>query len=241
MDLKGKTVFVTGGAKRVGLAIARAFADRGADLVLHYRRSEAEALAARDDIRRRGVRCEVVRGDFADPAEAEAFAAREAALLAKASVLVNSASVFPRTPLGSVTAAQWREVLSVNVLAPFFLARTVGASLKAAGREGAILNVTDASVLRPYRDHAPYFASKAALANLTKALAWELAPVRVNSVAPGAVLFPDGMGEAERKAIADGVPLRRAGSPEDVAAACVWLAASDYVNGATLAVDGGRT
>lgn len=242
MDLKGKTVLVTGGARRVGRAIALAFAEKGSRLLVHYRGSEKEAAETRSAIETKGADCRLLKGDFAAAGGIESFLDRHGEAVGSASVVVNSASVYTRTPLEEVRRAHWEEFFSVHVLAPFFIARFVGLRLKAARAEGVVINVTDSGLRRPYRHYAPYFASKAALENLTRSLARELEPtVRVNSVAPGAVLFPEAYSEAEKTAVIAQVPLKRAGTPADIAAACVFIAENDYLNGAAFAVDGGRS
>ncbi len=243
MDLKGKTVLVTGGAKRIGRVIAAAFAKKGAHILLHYRSSAAEAEEAKREILSLSVSCELVRADLAQKSEIDALFKAHAKSLAAVSVLVNSASVFYATPLESVNEKHWKEFLSTNLEGPFYLSREIGLGLVKAGRDGVIVNITDWTTLaRPYKDHAPYLASKAGLEMLTRALAVELAPrVRVNAVAPGAMLFPESYTEEEKKAVTRAIPLGRPGKPEDIAEACVFLAESDYLDGITLAVDGGRS
>lgn len=253
MDLKGRTVLVTGAAKRIGKSIALAFAQKGADILLHYNHSAGEAEDTRKEILKLGVTCRLVKADLGKPSGPDEFFKNAGALLDRVSVLVNSASVFHETPLEKVSRGDWDQNLSLHLIAPFELARRIGLRIKAADESpsgptarraggGVIVNITDSSILRPYRGHAPYLASKAALANLTKTLAVELSPhVRVNSVAPGAILFPDGYSEEEKAKIVAGIPMKRAGRPENVADACVFLAEADYVNGISLNVDGGRT
>ena len=242
MELKGKTVLITGAAKRIGRAVALAFAQKGADILLHFYRSPAEAEETRKEILKFGVACHLVKADLGKASGSDELFKSAGPHLDRVSVLVNSASTFRETPVESVSRADWDQNLSLHLIAPFELARRIGLRIKAAGEPGVIVNITDSSVLRPYRGHVPYLASKAALANLTKTLAVELSPhVRVNSVAPGAVLFPDGYSEEEKAKIVAGIPMKRAGRPEDVAQACVFMAEADYVNGTSLSVDGGRT
>jgi len=242
MDLKGSTVFVTGAAKRIGKAIALAFAERGARLVVHYHTSEQEAGEVCDQICALGApEPLLICADLSDPAEIDLLFERNPEI-GDISVLINSASIFYKTPIKEATPRNWSDFMSTNVMGPFYLARTIGLRLKEQKRDGLIVNLTDRSAKRPYADYAPYCASKAALENVTRSLAEELAPtVRVNSVAPGAILFPENYGQAEKDAILKAVPLGRAGKPEDIAAACLFLAESDYVNGTTITVDGGRS
>lgn len=160
----------------------------------------------------------------------------------RADVLVNSASVFPRATLASVTPGAWREIFDVNALAPLLIARALAADAAQARRPLCIVNISDLYARRPDVVHAAYCASKAALESITRALAVEFAPhVRANAVAPGAVLFPEEADEERRARIVTRVPLRRAGAPEDVANACVFLAEADYVNASLLPVDGGAS
>jgi len=237
MELRNRRALVTGAAVRVGREIALELARAGADLVVHYRSSEVPARATAEEIRALGVACDLVRGDLADPADLE----RVATQCAGVDVLVNSASIFPRTPLADVTIEEWDGIHAANLRAPFFLARTIGLAMKERGR-GVIVNITDWSAERPYTGYLPYCASKAGLVALSKGLARALAPeVRVNAVAPGPVMLPEDMSEAEREVVLRRTPLQREGSPEDVARAVRFLVeTADFTTGASLAVDGGR-
>lgn len=233
---------VTGGGKRVGAVIARTLHAAGYDLALHCRHSvaEAEALAAELE-RRRADSTVVLQADLSDP---DAPAALVDTLLAQAGrldALVNNASAFFPTPVGSATLAQWDELFASNARAPFFLAQAAAPALRAA--RGAIVNLVDIYAERALADHPIYCMAKAALAAMTRALALDLAPeVRVNGVAPGAVLWPgDGKPYADQEALLARTPLRRSGSPEDVAGAVLWLVRdAPFVTGQVLAVDGGR-
>ncbi|MEN8151907.1 MAG: SDR family NAD(P)-dependent oxidoreductase, partial [Planctomycetota bacterium] len=162
MELTNRRALVTGAAVRVGREIALELARAGTDLVVHYRTSEDAAEATAEEIRALGVACDLVRADLADPVDLERVAAAGSGV----DVLVNSASIFPRTPLGSVTLEQWDEVIAANLRAPFFLAQAIGVGMKSRG-EGVIVNITDWCAERPYRGYLPYGASKAGLAALT--------------------------------------------------------------------------
>lgn len=242
MELKGRTALVTGGARRIGKAIALAFAKEGCQILLHYHKSEKEAAETQAEIRNLGAACDLFCADLSKRGEIESLLQREEKVFSKVSILINSASVFHKTPIEKVSVDEWHEFTATNLVGPFLLSRFVGLKLKDSQREGLIINVTDASVVRPIRNHVAYCVSKAALANLTRSLALEMAPhVRVNSVAPGAILFPPSYTDEEKQKILNQVPLKRTGEPRDVADACVFLGRADYVNGITLAVDGGRT
>jgi len=237
MDLVGAKVLVTGAALRVGRAIALEMARAGADLFVHFKSSEEAALRTAEEIRDLGVRADLTRGDLGVAEEA----LRVAGECEAADVLVNSASIFPRTPFGTVTTEAWDEIFDVNLRGPFLLSQVIGAAMRKRGR-GAIVNITDWSADRPYKGYLPYCVSKAALATLTAGLARTLAPeVRVNAVAPGPVMLPENMDEADRAKIIGTTPLGREGSPEDVARAVRFLVEdAAFSTGAVLTVDGGR-
>jgi pteridine reductase len=241
MELKGRVALVTGGAKRVGRAIARAAAERGAAVAITYRSSADEAEAAVREFQSLGVRACGVRCDQRRPGDVAAGVARVEEALGPVDVLVNNAAIFRKTPFERASLEDWDEHLEVNLRGPWLFARAVGPGMKARGG-GVILNLIDVSVERPYRGYLPYTISKAGLAAMTEGLAAALAPeVRVNGIAPGTVMWAEGFTEAQRQAVVDRTPLGRIGSPEDVAAAAMFLIeGSDYVTGAILPVDGGR-
>ena len=234
--------FVTGAARRIGATIARTLHAAGYDLALHCRNScdELDALAAALE-RERGESTVTLQADLADadclPELVDAALAR----FGRLDALVNNASAFQPTPIGTITPAQWDDLFAANARAPLFLAQAAAPHLAARG--GAIVNLIDIHADRPLREHAVYCMAKAALAMATRSLALELAPdVRVNGVAPGAVLWPEaGKDEAERAHLVARTPLARIGTPADVAGAVLWLLRdAPYVTGEILRVDGGR-
>jgi pteridine reductase len=242
-SLDGHWALVTGAARRVGASIARALHGAGAGVAIHYRGSAApaEALAAELNARRAGSAF-TVQADLLDCARLEAMVAEVVGRTGRLDVLVNNASSFYPTPLGAVTAAQWEDLVGTNLRAPLFLAQAAAPHLKAAG--GVIINLIDIHAVRPLKDHPVYGAAKAGLAMLTRCLARDLAPaVRVNGVAPGAVLWPDdGIADSTRDSIIRQIPLKRAGSPEDIAGCVLYLVRdAGYVTGQILVVDGGRS
>ena len=240
MELAGKTALVTGGAKRVGKAIALELAKKGAHIALHYHGSEKDALATAVEIRSLGVECFPVKANLDSAAEITRMAADTEKRFKKIDILVNSASLYFKTPLENASEADWDRLMSVNLKAPFLLSVELGHRMKKEG--GVIVNIADWSGFRPYKDFAAYCASKGGLLTLTKSLARDLAPkVRVNAVAPGPVLPPPDMDDAEKEAIAKTTALGRWGSPIDIANAVVFLSENDYVNGIVLVVDGGRS
>lgn len=236
MELGNCRALVTGAALRVGREILLELARGGADVFLHYRSSREAAESVAEEVRDLGGAVTLVRGDLGAAGEAE----RVARECESADVLVNSASIFPRTPLGTVTAGTFDEILAVNLRGPFLLAQSIGLAMKRRGR-GVVVNIADWAGYRPYAGYLPYCVSKAGLLAMNAGLARALAPeVRVNAVAPGPVMLPPDMDDAERAEVLAKTPLRREGSPADVARAVRFLVESDFVTGAVLTVDGGR-
>lgn len=243
-------VLITGAARRVGLATARAFAAAGCDLTLTYNRSREEAERAAAAIRQAGaVRIDLHQLDLADLKAVETFAA---SIRGRVDVLVHNASIYEPTPLSSLTVEQAERAYRVNALAPLLLSKSLaprlGASPLAGG--GSIVAMCDIHALGehglPRKDFAAYAMSKAALAEMVRSLARELAPkVRVNGVAPGVVAFPEFGHESEREmqeSYLKRVPLGRSGTPEDAAETIRWLALeATYITGQIIRLDGGRS
>jgi pteridine reductase len=242
IPLTDKVVLVTGAARRVGAVIAAAFHAEGARVAVHYRRSraDAEALVARLEAARPGS-ARAIPADLADVTACERLPGTVVRAFGRLDVLVNNASSFYPTPVGSITPDQFDDLVGSNLRAPLFLAQAAAPEL--AKREGLILNIADIHGLRPLGGHAVYSAAKAALVMLTRSLARELGPaIRVNAVAPGPVLWPEqGVDAALRERILSRTALKRAGMPEDVARAALFFAKdAPFVTGEVLAVDGGR-
>jgi pteridine reductase len=242
--MQDRAVLVTGGARRIGAAIARCLHAAGARVVLHCHRSRAEADALCAELNeKRSHSCAVVQGDLLDTAGIARIVRAGAAAFGRLDGLVNNASSFYPTPFGTIGEREWEDLLGTNLRAPLFLAQAAAAPLRAA--RGAIVNVVDIHAERPLKDFAVYSAAKAGLTGLTRALALELAPeVRVNGVAPGAILWPDDgrhFDPAERSRITSQTPLARTGNPDDIAGAVKYfLFEAPFVTGQVLAVDGGR-
>ena len=232
---------MTGAAKRVGRVIALELAGRGMNVVVHYHTSAEAAAATVRELEGLGVRACALGADLARTAEVQRLAAEAETRSGGLAVLANSASNYLRVPFERLTEEAWDASLDTNLKAPFLLAWHVGRAMQARG-SGHIVNLADWAGERPYRDYLPYCVSKAGVIGLTKALAKELAPeVQVNAVAPGPVMPPDGMPVAEREAIARATPLRRLGTPEDVARCVRFLVEeASFSTGATFYVDGGR-
>jgi pteridine reductase len=241
--LEGRVALVTGAAQRVGAEVVRVLHGAGASVALHFRRSRepAEALASELNAARPGS-VALFQADLLAPGRAARLIDKVVGALGRLDVLVNNASTFYPTPVGSVSEEQWDDLLGTNLRVPFFLTQAAAPHLSAA--RGAVVNLTDIHGVRPLRGHLVYSVAKAGLAMLTRALARELGPeVRVNAVAPGAILWPDsGMDEVTRQRILSRTALKRQGDPRDVAGAVLYLVRdAGYVTGQVLVVDGGRT
>ena len=237
--LDGQVALVTGAGRRVGRAIALALGAAGAKVAVHHHESAAgadETLAAIVAAGGEGARFAAdLRGDDAAARLMDAVTAR----FGRIDLLVNSAASMRRTPLVSVTPAEWDDVFALNLRAPFFLSLAAARAMGLAG--GAIVNISDHMGFESWPQFVPHGIAKAAVADMTRALAGALAPrVRVNAVAPGTVLAPAGWPAAEQAKAAAATPLRRLGTPEDVAGAVLYFATAPYVTGETLFVDGGR-
>ena len=242
-SLAGRWALVTGAGRRIGAAIAAGLHGAGANVVVHYFQSgeAAEALVA-DLNSARAESALAVQADLTDSAALPLLLADVTATTGRLDVLVNNASSFYPTPLGSITEEQWDDLLGSNLKAPLFLCQAALPHLKES--QGVIINIVDVHSQRPLKNHPLYGAAKAGLAMLTRSLARDLGPeIRVNGVSPGAILWPEtGMSEQIQKNIIAKTALKRAGRPEDVAAAVLYLVRdAPYVTGQILAVDGGRS
>jgi NAD(P)-dependent dehydrogenase (short-subunit alcohol dehydrogenase family) len=239
--LTGKVALVTGGAVRVGRAIALALAREGADVAIGYLRSAPAAARTVRELESLGVRAVALRADLAKPAEARRLVATAARTLGGLDLLVNNAALFFRTPLLTTTPAQFDRLMAVNLRAAFFCAQ---AAARAMGRRGGrIINIADVGAVRAWPGYIPYGVSKAGVAMLTKGLAAALAPaIQVNAVGPGVVLLPEGFPRASQKNIAARIPMGRHGTPDDVAdAVCFFATCPRYITGQLLFVDGGAS
>jgi pteridine reductase len=242
-SLAGRSALVTGGARRIGAAIARRLHAAGAAVLIHYRDSDADAARLEAELNSLRPKSAVrVKADLLAPIAPRALVAAASDAFGRLDVLVNNASSFFPVALGAIEASHWEELVGSNLRAPLFIAQAAAAEL--ARREGAIVNIVDIHAERPLKGYPLYSVAKAGLAALTRSLALELAPgVRVNGVAPGAIAWPeDGQfPPAERERIVATTPLQRIGSPEDIAEAVHFLACARFVTGQILAVDGGRS
>ncbi len=237
--LKGKVALVTGAGQRVGQAIALALGAEGMRVAVHHRASAAGAKRTASALRGLGVEASLFAADLRDAEAPDRLVGEVASAFGSLDVLVNSAAIMRRVSLDAVTPADWDETFAINARAPFFLAL---AAARAMGkRGGAIVNIADHLAHESWPMLVPHAASKGALETITRQLAAQLAPrVRVNAVVPGAVLPPEDWPDTARKKFEAGTPLKRLGSPDDVAQAVVYLASAPYVTGTLLFVDGGR-
>ncbi|GIX35478.1 MAG: pteridine reductase [Lysobacteraceae bacterium] len=233
---------ITGAARRIGAEIARTLHGRGFDLALHHRRSDqdmADLVAELEASRARS--CLILKAELGETERLPDLVAGTVARFGRLDALVNNASAFYPTPVGAITPAHWDELFAANARAPLFLAQAAAPHL--AAREGCIVNLVDLYALRPLPGHAVYCMAKAALLAMTRALALDLGPaVRVNAVAPGAVLWPDaGKPPEDRRRLIAATALKRMGQPRDVAEAVRWLIEdARYCTGEVIHVDGGR-
>ena len=242
-DLQGKTALVTGAARRIGAAIARRLHAAGANLLLHYRGAEADAIALENELNAARAKSALkVKADLLAPIAPRALVSAALERFGALDLLVNNASAFYPTALGAIELGHWEELIGSNLRAPLFIAQEAAPQL--AKSRGAIVNLADIHAERPLKGYPVYSIAKAGLVALTRALALELAPeVRVNAVAPGAIAWPeDGQFDPpERGRILATTPLARLGSPEEIARAVHFLATAPFVTGQVLAVDGGRS
>lgn len=242
MNLDGSVALVTGSAKRVGRAIALELASGGCDLGVHYHNSEHEAAQVVRRIENLGRRACLIKGDLAKPESWGRIVSDCVEAFGRLDVLVNNAAVFGAMRLADFDAAVWERTMRVNLTAVTGMCHHAAEHLRAGG-DGCIVNLCDVAADRPFRKHLAYSCSKAGVAALTRALAVELAPeIRVNAVSPGIAGFPDDYDEQARERLIAEVPLKRVGTPEDIARTVRYLVAdANYVTGQNIHVDGGRS
>lgn len=239
-----KVVLITGGAKRVGAAITRTLHQQGADVMLHYNTSRAEAEALQRELNHtRADSLAIMQADLLQTAQLPKLIHATLETYGRLDVLINNASSYYPTALGTIDEQQWEELTGSNLKAPLFLSQAAADALYAS--RGCIVNITDMHIERPKKHYIVYSAAKAGLVSLTKSLAQELAPnVRVNAVAPGPVLWPEDnqeFDEAYRQQVINQTLLKRTGEPADIAKAVKFLVYdAPFITGHVLAVDGGR-
>lgn len=238
-------VLVTGAARRIGAVIAETFHRNGFSVIIHTNKSYKAATEQAERMNReRPQSATVIQADFNDLTQITTLAQKTTAAYGNLNVLVNNASGFFPTPFGSVTDSQWTQLMDSNLKAAFFLSQALHEALRECN--GSIVNISDIYAWRPLKNYPAYSIAKAGLQAMTRSLALELAPeVRVNCLAPGAILWPEDEKEhdcnPEKGDILSSIPLGRTGDPRDIAEATYFLAReATYINGEVIRVDGGR-
>jgi pteridine reductase len=240
MEIDGKVAIVTGGAVRLGKALALALAEHGARVVVHYGSSAAPAQATVRQIQAMGSDALAIQADLSQPGQTPSIVERAAAYFGQVDILVNSAAIFEPGNWDDTTEANWDRHFAINLKSPFFLSQAFAVHV---GREraGHIVNIADWRGVRPGTGHVAYTLTKAALIAMTKSLAQALAPnIQVNAIAPGMILPPPGQDQAYLERWAHQIPAQRVGSPEEVARALIFLLRSDFVTGDLIFVTGGQ-
>lgn len=234
---------ITGAARRIGACIAETVHQRGCDVILHYNssRTEVDKIAGRLNDSRQGS-ATVIQAELGDTEQINRLAEQIRGQTGRLDLLVNNASRFFPTKVGTTTMQQWDDLMNSNLRGPYFLTQALLPELTIAG--GSVINLLDVHAARPMLDHAVYCMAKAGLQMMTLALARDLGPqIRVNGVAPGAILWPEHEADSEyQQNILNRTVMKRAGNPQDIASAVAYLGLdAPYVTGQVLAVDGGRS
>jgi pteridine reductase len=239
MELDGRVALVTGAGTRVGRVIALALGKVGMRVGVHYMGSEKGARQTAEEITAGGSDARTLPGDLTDPATGPRLVEHAHKVFGTIDVLINSAAVMLRTPVGEVLVEDWDAMFALNLRAPFFLSQAAARVMEKRG--GAIVNIADLAAFETWRGYIPHSITKAGIVQMTRGLAHALAPkIRVNAIAPGPVLLPEGWTQDQADKLISTTPLGRLGSPEDVAQAVLYLLNADYVTGETIIVDGGR-
>ena len=240
--LTNKVVLITGAAHRIGATTARRLHAEGMNILLHYRHSREAAENLQIELNAmRSDSVHLIQADLHDTAKLPTLVDQALHIWGRLDVLINNASSFYATPVGSVTESHWEDLIGSNLKAPFFLSQAAAPYLRQ--QHGCIISIVDIHAERPLKEFPVYSMAKAGLVMLTKSLACELGPeVRVNAVAPGAILWPENLGESEKAKIISRTFLKRQGEPEDIARAILYLIRdAGYMSGQVLTVDGGRS
>ena len=240
MNPEGKVALVTGGARRVGRELSLALGRAGADIVVNYSKSAREAMSLVDELERMGRRALALQADVGNRASIAQLVERIGQEFARLDILVNSAATFESAPFLDIEEADWDRVLAVNLKGPFLLMQAAAPLLRAHSA-GCIVNIADLSAFQPWPSYAHHAVSKAGLVHLSRVAARALAPaIRVNCIAPGTVLPPEGYTGVGSDGTSDRRLVSSPGQPADVARALLFLVESDFVTGQTVVVDGGR-
>ncbi len=242
-EKNNKNALITGAAKRIGASISRNIHEAGYNVGIHYNSSkkDAEKLCEELNAKRAGS-AQIFEADITKVSDAKSLVNSFLKWGAKLDLLINNASSFYPTPIGSVTEENWNDLIGTNLKGPLFISQEASVSLKK--NKGSIINLVDIHIKSPPKDHAVYIAAKAGLEILTRSLARDLAPeVRVNGISPGAILWPEGeLDAATKDKILDSIPLKRKGNPQDISDCVLFLVNSaSYISGQIISVDGGKS
>lgn len=234
-----KVALITGGAIRIGRAITLGLAEAGFDVAINYHSSESEATAVARLVEKMGRKALIVGGDVSDGGEVESVASRVRERYGRLDLLVNNASIFRAAPLLTIEEGEWDRVMAVNLKGPFLMVKATADLLTEA--RGSVINLVDLSAFQPWIEYPHHAVSKAGLLHLTRVMARALAPhVRVNAIAPGAVLLPENYTDEDRRRSQESSLLGTLGSPEDVVRTVLFLERSPFITGEVIVVDGGR-
>lgn len=240
MDAAGKVALVTGGARRVGRALSLGLGRAGADVAVHYYSSSAEARSVVDELEAMGRRAVAIKANVSRRSEIQQLVRTVGEEFGRLDILVNSAASFESAPFLEIEESDWDQVMAVNLKGPFLLMQEA-ASLLRANQQGLIVNIADLSAFQAWPSYAHHAVSKAGLVHLTRIAARALAPaIRVNCIAPGTVLPPEGYTGLGSDGTSDRRLVEQPGKPEDVVNALLYLVSNDFVTGQALVVDGGR-
>ena len=238
-----KTVFITGGARRIGLATAKYLHDEGYNIIISYNKSNKDAKKIFTELNSyRKNSCHVIKIDFLSIKDYESISKKIIKFFGRVDVLVNNASRFYPTQINKINEKNWHDIIDTNLKSALFFSKSFYPELKK--RKGCIINIVDIHVNPPLKDHIIYNISKAGLLALTKTLAKDLAPsIRVNSISPGAIMWAEADAKKinKQKEILSKIPLNKTGSPNDIAKAILFLIKdADYITGQNINIDGGR-
>ena len=242
-EKNNKNALITGAAKRIGASISRNIHEAGYNVGIHYNSSKKDAKKLCEELNaKRAGSAQIFEADITKVSDAKSLVNSFLKWGGKLDLLINNASSFYPTPIGSVTEENWNDLIGTNLKGPLFISQEASVSLKK--NKGSIINLVDIHIKSPPKDHAVYIAAKAGLEILTRSLARDLAPeVRVNGISPGAILWPEGEFDAATKdKILDSIPLKRKGNPQDISDCVLFLVNSaSYISGQIISVDGGKS